>query len=125
MKSKNLLWKHLLHIIKYLFSTKSYVCFGYLWIFIFDTEQSQIYRKREGNPRISDPIKDSGRDEPYDLRPGRMDVSEPSQGHGVASWPNVPLHNSKRAGYYAAEILQKFFSLLLNSFKIIILFPLP
>jgi hypothetical protein len=31
-------------------------------------------------------------------------ISDPSQGHGVASWPKVPPQNSKRAGYFAAEI---------------------
>ncbi len=39
------------------------------FMYIFDKDQAQLYSQREGNPRISDPIKDSGRDEPYDLRP--------------------------------------------------------
>ncbi len=34
------LWKHSLYILKYLFSRNSYVC--PIWIFIFDTDQSQI-----------------------------------------------------------------------------------
>ncbi len=40
MKTFNLLWKHSLPLIKYLFSRNSYVC--PIWIFIFDTEEEQI-----------------------------------------------------------------------------------
>ncbi len=36
------MWKHLLHLIKYLFSKNSYLCCQ-IWIFIFDTDQAQIY----------------------------------------------------------------------------------
>ncbi len=44
MKSKNLLWNHLLHIIKYLFSIKS--CVSPVRFFIFNIDQAQIYRAR-------------------------------------------------------------------------------
>jgi hypothetical protein len=40
MKILNLLWKHLLPIIKRLILKSSYVC--PIWIFIFDTAQAQI-----------------------------------------------------------------------------------
>ncbi len=41
MKSLNLLWKHLLLVIKDLFSRNTYVC--PIWIFLFVTYQSQFY----------------------------------------------------------------------------------
>jgi hypothetical protein len=40
-KSKNLFWKHLLPIVKFLFLRNSYVC--PIRIFIFDADQAQIY----------------------------------------------------------------------------------
>ncbi len=50
VKSKTLLWKHLIPLIKYSFSRNSYVCL--IWTFIFDTDQAQIYsvqyRRRVG-----------------------------------------------------------------------------
>ncbi len=51
LKSKTLLRKYLLPIIEYSFSTNSYVCL--IWIFIFETDRAQIYsvQKKGGSSR--------------------------------------------------------------------------